>query len=127
MQRIRDCGVARSKMSLIHPLPSKLRDHYQREVRLTQEPEAAEGKQYLPGKARPLHTQIQAVTACTRYSQDPASQNPSMAGGGAHEAPPHASGILGISYCLVPFLITVIICHEEQPTKEAFKFPHGLR
>lgn len=54
MQR-RDCGVVCSKMSLIHLLPSKGRDHYRGEVRQIEEPEAAEGKQDLPGKARPLH------------------------------------------------------------------------
>lgn len=74
MQRIRDRGVFSSKVSLVHPLPSKLKDHYQREVTQTEEPEPAEVQQYLPGMARPLHTQIQTLTACTRYSQDPVSQ-----------------------------------------------------
>lgn len=40
----------------MHPLPSKSRDHCQREVRKTGEPAAAEIEPYLPGIARLLYT-----------------------------------------------------------------------
>lgn len=110
-------------MSLRHPLPSKLRDHYQRQVRQTEESAAAEAKQFLPGVARPLHTEIQTVTECTGYSQDPVSQTPSMAWERVHEVLPHASEILGISYCLVPFFITVIKYHEKQPEEGSIYVP----
>lgn len=47
-----------------------------------------------------------------------------MAGGGAHEVPPHTSESLGGSPSLVPFLITVIKRHEEkQPTEGSTYVP----